>query len=226
MVLSWCSIIVSRRHRRKLWQRPLSLHPVTLDIDYPERLNRLTTAFRIILILPILGILLLISGPHWSGWPHHHHLGTFPFVAGGIIFLPTLLMILFRWKYPRWWFDWNVGIAKFAARVSAFLWLLTDKYPSTDEEQAVHINIPYPDVQKDLKAGLPLVKWFLAIPHYICLIGLVIGVDSRRHHRVVCNPFYREVSKGTFQLCRGSDAMGPQSRDLCYLADNRHLSTV
>ena len=158
---------------------PESSDPVTLDIDYPERLNRLTTAFRIILILPILGILLLISGPHWSGggYHHHHHLGTFPLLAGGIIFLPTVLMILFRWKYPRWWFDWNVGIAKFAARVSAFLWLLTDKYPSTDEEQAVHINIPYPDVQKDLKAGLPLVKWFLAIPHYICLIGLVIGVD-------------------------------------------------
>ena len=155
---------------------PESSYPVTLDVDYPERLNRLTTAFRIILILPVLGILLLVSGPHASGWPHHHHLGSFPFVAGGIIFLPTVLMILFRWKYPRWWFDWNVGIAKFAARVSAFLWLLTDRYPSTDEEQTVHINIPYPDVQKDVKAGLPLVKWFLAIPHYICIIGLAIGL--------------------------------------------------
>ena len=131
---------------------PKSSYPVTLDVDYPERLNRLTTAFRIILILPILGILLLISGPHWSAWPQHHRLGTFPFVAGGIIFLPTLLMILFRWKYPRWWFDWNLGIAKFAARVTAYVWLLTDEYPSTDAEQAVHVNIPYPDVQKDLKA--------------------------------------------------------------------------
>jgi hypothetical protein len=69
----------------------------------------------------------------------------------------------------------GVGIAKFAAKVTAYLWLATDKYPSTDEEQAVHLKIAYPDVRKDLKAGLPLVKWFLAIPHYICLLGLVIG---------------------------------------------------
>ena len=154
-----------------------SSFPVTLNIDYPEKLNRLTSVFRIFLILPIIGILILISGPKWGGGGYHHHFrGTFPFLAGGILFIPSVLMILFRWKYPRWWFDWNVGLAKFANRVIAYLWLLTDKYPSTDEEQTVHINIPYPDVQKDLKAGLPLVKWFLAIPHYICIIGLAIGL--------------------------------------------------
>jgi len=149
---------------------PGSTYPVTLDVDYPERLNRVTSAFRVILILPIIGILILVVGPGWGG----KH-GSLPFLAGGIIFLPTVLMILFRWKYPRWWFDWNVGLAKLAARVSAYLWLLTDRYPSTDEEQSIHIEIRYPNVQKDLKAGLSLVKWFLAIPHYICLIGLVIG---------------------------------------------------
>ncbi|HUI73055.1 MAG TPA: DUF4389 domain-containing protein [Spirochaetia bacterium] len=153
---------------------PESPYPVSLEIDYPERLNRLTSAFRIILILPVLGILLLVSAPGWGG-SHHHHVGA-PLLVGGIVFIPTVLMILFRWKYPKWWFDWNVGLMKFATRVRAYLWLLTDKYPSTDEEQAVHIDIRYPDVQKDLKAGLPLVKWFLAIPHYVCIIGLAIGV--------------------------------------------------
>jgi len=148
-----------------------STYPATLQIDYPEKLNRLRTAFRIILIVPIFIILFLISGPGWG--PKHH--GSLPLLAGGIVFLPTVLMLLFRWKYPRWWFDWNVGLTKFFNRVLAYFWLLTDKYPSTDEEQTVHINITYPDVRTELKTGLPLVKWFLAIPHYICLAGLTIA---------------------------------------------------
>jgi len=91
------------------------------------------------------------------------------------LFLATLLMILFRQKYPKWWFDWNVALIKFGTRVATYIGLLTDVYPSTDEEQAVHIEIPYPDVPKDLNRWLPLVKWFLAIPHYIILACLVIA---------------------------------------------------
>jgi len=146
-------------------------YPVTLQIDYPDRnLNRLTSVFRIILIVPIVIILFLVSGPGWGSqsW-------RFPFLAGGILFLPTVLMILFRWKYPRWWFDWNLALTRFSLRVGAYLWLLTDAYPSTDQEQSVHLKVPYPDVQKDLKAGLPLVKWFLAIPHYVVLAFLIVG---------------------------------------------------
>jgi len=144
--------------------------PATLIIDYPKKnLNRLTTAFRIVLIVPILIILGLISGP---GWGH-----KMPLFAGGILFLPTVLMLLFRWKYPKWWFDWNVNLIKFGYRVGAYFALLTDTYPSTDEEQAIHIEIKYPDVQKDLKTGLPLVKWFLAIPHLFVLIFLTIAAE-------------------------------------------------
>jgi hypothetical protein len=95
--------------------------------------------------------------------------------AGGIIFLATVLMLLFRQKYPRWWFDWNVELMRFSTRVSAYLALLRDEYPSTDEQQAVYIDIPYPDA-RDLNRWLPLVKWFLAIPHYIVLAFLVVGV--------------------------------------------------
>jgi hypothetical protein len=137
-------------------------YPATLIIDYPDRpLNRLTTFFRIFTVIPIAIILALVSGGQYS--------------VGGILFLATLLMILFRQKYPRWWFDWNVALVKFSTRVATYLGLLTDVYPSTDEEQTVHIEIPYPDVPKDLNRWLPLVKWFLAIPHYIILAFLVVA---------------------------------------------------
>ena len=84
-------------------------------------------------------------------------------------------MILFRQKYPKWWFDWNVALTKFSARVAAYIDLLTDEYPSTDEDQVVHIEIPYPDVKNGLNRWLPLVKWLLAIPHYIILWFLWIA---------------------------------------------------
>jgi hypothetical protein len=148
-------------------------YPTTLAIDYPDRsLNRLTTFFRIFIVVPIAIILSLVSnGNLWGahgGW-------TWLYSAGGVLFLAPLLMILFRQKYPRWWFDWNAAFIKFSTRVLAYIDLLTDVYPSTDEEQSVHIEIPYPDVPKDLNRWLPLVKWFLAIPHYFVLAVLWIA---------------------------------------------------
>jgi hypothetical protein len=152
------------------------VHPVSLAIDYPERkLDRLTSFFRPFTTIPIAAILLLVSGP-FGGWGDQAW--RFPLAAGGILFLPTLLMLLFRWKYPRWWFDWNVNLTRFSLRVASYLFLLTDAYPSTDEEQTVHADFPYPDPAKDLKVGLPLVKWFLAIPHYIVLAFLIIGAAA------------------------------------------------
>jgi hypothetical protein len=145
-----------------------------LTIDYPDRpLNRLTTFFRIFTVIPIAIILALVNAgiidfSEMSGW-------DWQYAAGGILFLATLLMILFRQKYPRWWFDWNIALVKFSTRVGAYIGLLTDVYPSTDEEQSVHIEIPYPDVPKDLNRWLPLVKWLLAIPHYIVLACLAIA---------------------------------------------------
>ncbi len=146
-------------------------YPASLRIDYPNRdLNRLTSVFRVILIVPIVIILALVSGPGWESksW-------GFPFLAGGFLFLPTLLILLFRWKYPRWWFDWNVNLTRFGLRVLAYFWLLSDVYPSTDDDQTVHFELRYPNVTKDLKTGLPLIKWLLAIPHYIVLAFLIIG---------------------------------------------------
>ena len=114
------------------------VYPATLVVDYPERpLNRMTTFFRIFTVIPIAIILGLISGGS-SGQA----------AAGGVIFLPAILMLLFRQKYPRWWFDWNVALTQFSFRVSAYLTLLRDEYPSTDDEQAVHLTITYPAAQE------------------------------------------------------------------------------
>jgi len=149
-------------------------YPATLTIDYPDRpLNRLTTFFRIFTVIPIAIILGLVAyGIPDLSMPSGL---TWEWGAGGILFLPVLLMILFRQKYPRWWFDWNLALTRFGNRVAAYASLLTDVYPSTDEEQSIHIEFPYPDVVTDLDRALPLVKWLLAIPHYIILFFLGIA---------------------------------------------------
>jgi len=149
-------------------------YPATLSVDYPDReLNRLTSFFRIIVIIPIGILLCLVSGAAWESGKGHQW--VVPLSAGGVLFLATMLMLVFKRKYPRWWFDWNIALTKFGARVGAYLALLRDEYPSTDEDQAVHIEIPYPDARKDLNQWLPLVKWLLAIPHYIILFFLGIA---------------------------------------------------
>jgi hypothetical protein len=148
------------------------MHPIQFDVDYPDvPRNRLTAAFRLLLVIPILVVLAAVGA---TGFADD---GTeLAGLAAGVLFLPPLLLIVFRQKYPRWWFDFNVGYLRFDARVFAYALLLRDEYPSTDEEQAVHLELPYPDVATDLNRWLPLVKWFLAIPHYVVLFVLGIGV--------------------------------------------------
>jgi len=151
-----------------------SAYPVSLSIDYPDRnLNRLTTFFRIFTAIPIVIIIGLLSSAEF-GWEGGGE-WVYRYAAAGLVFLPIVLMLLFRQKYPKWWFDWNVALTKFGARVAAYIDLLTDEYPSTDEEQVVHIDIPYPDAKNELNRWLPLVKWLLAIPHYIILWFLWIA---------------------------------------------------
>jgi hypothetical protein len=141
--------------------------PATLEIDYPDReLNRLTTLFRPFTVIPIAIILGLINGSTVRAT------NKYMFGTGGIVFLATVLMLVFRQKYPRWWFEWNVGVTKFGTRVSAYLALLRDEYPATDDDQAVHVAIPYPDARHELNRWLPLVKWILAVPHYVVLCVL------------------------------------------------------
>jgi Domain of unknown function (DUF4389) len=152
-------------------------YPVTLTIDYPDRdLDRLTTFFRLFTVIPIAIVLGSLSGFSTGGWGDWDATGSTVVVTGaGLLFLAPLLMILFRQKYPRWWFDWNLQLQRFATRIAAYFLLMDDRYPSTDEQQYVHLDFPYPDVQGQLNRGLPLVKWFLAIPHYVVLFFLHIG---------------------------------------------------
>jgi hypothetical protein len=154
-------------------------YPVQFAVDYPDRpLNRLTTAFRLIVAIPIAIVLGTVSGGTWqySTWQYDQgaNLKATGAAAGGLLFLGPLLMLVFRRKYPRWWFDWNLELLRFSNRVSVYLSLMDDRYPATDEQQSVHLDIATPDTQ-GLNRWLPLVKWLLAIPHYIVLFFLGIA---------------------------------------------------
>ncbi len=151
-------------------------YPVTFSVEYPEReLNRLTSFFRIFTVIPIAIVMATITG-FSTQYGGVGDTSVTVVVSGiGLLFLPTLLMILFREKYPRWWFDWNLNLQRFSNRIGVYLALMDDRYPSTDEEQGVSLEYAYPNVEADLGRGMPLVKWFLAIPHYVVLFFLWIG---------------------------------------------------
>jgi hypothetical protein len=151
-------------------------YPVRFSVDHPDRdLDRGTTAFRIFTVIPIAILFATIGGYTSSG----HGSGSDRLIAvggTGLLFVPPVLMIVFRQKYPRWWFDWNLELLRFTNRIGVYLALMDDHYPSTDEQQSVHLDFEYPDAKDGLNRWLPLVKWFLAIPHYIVLLVLYIGV--------------------------------------------------
>ena len=150
-------------------------YPLSFDVDFPDRpLDRVSSAFRIFTVIPI-AIVLAALGTVTFNSSSEEYTGVVV-TGGGMLFLPPLLMLLFREKYPRWWFDWNREFLRFANRVYAYGLLLSDRYPSTDEQQYVRLEVEYPDARERLNRWLPLVKWLLAIPHYIVLFFLWIGV--------------------------------------------------
>ncbi len=159
-------------------------YPARLQVDYPEKLDKLTTFFRLIWIIPIAIVLGLLVG---AGRTVNHTVyldaagqvvKTTQQTSGGLVFglsAATALLIIFRQRYPRWWFDFARELTRFGTRVGAYLTLITDRYPSTVEEQSVHLDLDYPDVKTDLNRWYPLFKWLLAIPHYIVLAFLAVG---------------------------------------------------
>jgi hypothetical protein len=150
-------------------------YPVTFSVDYPERqLNRLTTFFRIFAVVPIAIVLGLLPGSELAAGASGGEVGG-SIAGGSLIFAPIVLMMLFRKKYPRWWYDWNLELLRFGNRIGVYVLLMDDEYPSTDEQQAVHLDFSYPDAEQ-LQRGMPLFKWLLAIPHYVVLFFLYIGV--------------------------------------------------
>src|SRR2546421_7228614 len=181
-------------------------YPVTFAVDFPDRsLDRLTTAFRIIVAIPIAIVLTLLTGAslHYVTTSNATSETVTLATGGGVLFLPLVLMIVFRQKYPRWWFDWNLQLLRFSNRVSAYLALLDDHYPSTDEEQAVHLDFPYPDARQ-LNQWLPLVKWLLAIPHYVVLFFLTIGAIVAGVIALFCIRLNRKDPPGLFDFVVGA----------------------
>ena len=147
-------------------------YPVQFSVDYPDQpLSRLTTLFRLIMVIPIIIVVALIPGFVNSGQASGSDQAA---ISIPLLWLPLVLMLLFRRKYPRWWFDWNLELSRFVYRIEVYFMALRDEYPSTDEHQAVHFDIEYPNAETDLNRWLPLVKWLLAIPHYIVLVVLSI----------------------------------------------------
>jgi Domain of unknown function (DUF4389) len=173
-----------------------SPYPANFSVDYPDRdLNRLTTGFRIFTAIPILILAALLTSGGWH-W-------TMALGAGGITFLPTLFMIVFRQKYPRWWFDWNLELLRFLNRIGVYLALMDDRYPSTDEKQSVALDFPYPAAERDLNRWLPLVKWLLAIPHYIVLVFLWIASFFIVIFAWFAILFTRRYPRGLFEFVEG-----------------------
>src|SRR5919106_6518631 len=167
---------MQRRHSMSATQDE---YPLRFSVDYPDRdLNRVTTLFRLFIAIPIVFVLSAVSGGAWSYSYYDAARDTVVAAsagAGGLLLFGPFLMILFRQKYPRWWFDWNLNLLRFSNRVGAYLAVMDDRYPSTDEEQSVHLDFDYPDASRELNRWLPVVKWLLAIPHYIVLFFLIIA---------------------------------------------------
>lgn len=169
-------------------------YAATLTIDYPDRaLNRVSTLLRIFWIIPIGIVLATIGSLEADGGA----------ILAVPVLLPVLLMIVFRQKYPRWWFDFNLEFVRFETRVFSYLALMNDRYPSTDEDQSVHLDLAYPDVKQDLNRWLPLVKWLLAVPHYIVLVFLAIGATFAVIIAWIAVLFTGKYPRGLFNFVEG-----------------------
>jgi hypothetical protein len=180
-------------------------YPASLSIDYPNKLDRFTTFFRFLWSIPVLILISILTASGGGEFKHssaHDAMNWGGDIATGLI-VATALMIVFRQRYPRWWFNFALELNRFTARVGAYLFLLTDKYPSTEDTQSVHLEVNYPNAQNDLNRWLPLVKWLLAIPHYICLAVLVLGAIGASIIAWFAILFTGEYPRGLFDYVVG-----------------------
>ena len=176
-------------------------YPLTFSVDYPDReLNRVSTFFRVFAVIPIAIILGLVSGSTFGS--SSGNADTVIFTAGGILFGAPLLMLLFQSKYPAWWAEWNRELLRFSNRVYIYLYLMDDTYPSTDDQQSVHLDFANPDGE-ELSRGLPLVKWLLAIPHYFLLFFLHIAAFFVTIFAWFAILFTGRYPKGAFDFVQG-----------------------
>ena len=203
-----------------------AIYPVQFSVDYPDRpLDRLTTFFRLFVAIPILIVLGGVSGGTWQ-WSTQNHTTAVAAGAGGLLFFAPLLMILFRQKYPRWWFDWNLELLRFSNRVGVYLALMDDRYPSTDEQQAVHLDYPYPDAPARPE---PLAPAGQVVPGDPALRRPVLPVHRRgrrRDHRVVRHPVHRTLPTWTLRLRRGRHPLAQPRGRLCPRARHRPVPAL
>ena len=178
-------------------------YPARLTIDFPDRgLDRMATFLRLIYAIPV-AIVLSLVGATAFGATSGDSGAQFGALASGALVAPVLLMVLFRQKYPRWWFDFNLQLTRFSTRVMSYVALMSDRYPSTDEEQSVHLDLDYPQVKQELNRWLPLVKWLLAIPHYVVLFFLGIAAVVAVIFAWFAILFTGRYPRGTFAFVEG-----------------------
>ena len=163
------------------------VYAATLALDYPEKLARVTTAFRMIWVIPIAIVLTILKAQATSTvtvvTTTGQTVAQIYKTGGGIIgalFAATLLMILFRQRYPRWWFDFALQFTRFSARVGAYMAFLTDRYPATEDEQSVHLDIEYPDAERNLNRFTVIlgITWGVVIIALGLLMRFSTGADS------------------------------------------------
>ena len=198
-------------------------YPAQLSVDYPDRqLDRFSSFFRLIFMIPIWIVAAAIGvGAIDVGGP-----GFWMGAGFGSLFMPVMLLIVFRQKYPQWWYDFNLNITKFSTRVGVYFLLLTDEYPSTDEEQSVHIQLPYPNVGQDLNRWLPLVKWLLAVPPLHSADFPLYRADLCMDCCVVRHPVHWKVPTRPLRLHGGRYSMDIAGGGVCSAADHGRVPAV
>ena len=131
-----------------------------IDVTLTDR-NRITALFRIILVVPVAIFVASFSSDFSSSG-----LST-----AGLLVLPPLFALVIRGVYPSYALSLNESLLGLQTRVNAYALLLIDEYPSIEDNDVVSITFPEVNKGENLSRGLPLVKWFLAIPLYV--VGIV-----------------------------------------------------
>lgn len=144
---------------------PTNSVEITVDADLGPR-KRLSVFFRPLLLLPVVILLSLLGGSSLSddsSW-------------GSTVFLALALIVIFTGTYPTWLLTFIHGLQAFELKIGAYALLLRDEYPSLADRPFAQVLYPNIEGGARLKRFMPLVKWFLAIPHYVVLLLTGIAV--------------------------------------------------
>ncbi len=147
-------------------------YPVRFEAEYPEQLGRLSSAFRIILYIPVAIFLALVGGQAFS-YSDFGDATTTSVAGGGGIILAIWATVIVRQYVPHWLFDFQVALMRFQARAYGYLALLTDRFPAFEGEYPINFEVRYPDKLSRWKVAIW--KIITSIPHIIILIFLFLA---------------------------------------------------